>query len=237
MNTPVVKNFSKLLLSDKHMQIKLLGDSITHGEGGTGFCQNGEKITQKYARNPHGHCWANRFKEFLETQFDCTVVNNACTGTNLEFILDNFEMLTDAQDDITLCAIGTNNRHQYFKDGPRRSRKEQMERVYASILALNKKFEESGKSFCFISNIPASVANEQDGETYWRILHMNDIHNLYVKASIECGFPLIQLYPQFLKYCDLKNINPESLLADGVHPNDTGHDIIYKLMLNEIGLA
>ena len=37
-------------------KIKLLGDSITHGVGGTGYCTNGEVIVDNYARNPNGYC-------------------------------------------------------------------------------------------------------------------------------------------------------------------------------------
>ena len=54
MNTEAARIFSSLILSEKTVRIKLLGDSITHGVGGTGFAQDGEPITQGYARNPEG---------------------------------------------------------------------------------------------------------------------------------------------------------------------------------------
>ena len=44
--------FKNALSPDKHSRIKLLGDSITHGVGGTGFNQNGYAFIDKYARNP-----------------------------------------------------------------------------------------------------------------------------------------------------------------------------------------
>ena len=63
MNTKAASVFSKIILSDKKINIKLLGDSITHGVGGTGFVQNGEPIVAGFARNPDGYCWAKQFKE------------------------------------------------------------------------------------------------------------------------------------------------------------------------------
>ena len=66
---------------------------------------------------------------------------------------------------------------------------------------------------------------------------MSDVHNIYLKASCVCGFPLISMYKLFIEYCEAKNIAFETLLADGLHPNDKGHEVIYNLILNEIGIA
>ena len=105
MNREAAKIFSKVILSDRTIHIKLLGDSITHGVGGTGFEQTGEPIVPGWSRNPDGYCWAKQFKEYMEAQFNCTVTNNACTGTKIEFILANFDTLVDAEDDIIICTI------------------------------------------------------------------------------------------------------------------------------------
>jgi len=237
MNREITQILSKLILPDHTIRVKLLGDSITHGVGGTGFQQNGEPITQGFARNPDGICWAKLFKEYMEDRYDCQVINNACTGTNIEFIIRNFDELVDAEDDIILCTIGTNNRHQYFNTGEKRSRREQMELVYRDILTLHEKMQAAGKDVIFIANIPASAANERDGADYWRILHMDDIHDLYSKASAVCGFPMISMYNAFSAYCEDRNIPLDSLLADGLHPNDEGYRVMFRLLLRELGLV
>ena len=110
--------------SIKPMHIKLLGDSITHGVGGTGFAQNGDPIVDGFYRNPDGHCWANLFKAYMAEHYGCIVTNNACTGTNIEFILEHFDKLVDKQDDLIICMIGTNNRHQHFHDSPKHTPEE-----------------------------------------------------------------------------------------------------------------
>ncbi len=81
------------------------------------------------------------------------------------------------------------------------------------------------------------VADEKDGADYWRIIHMNDINDLYMKAPVECGFPFINMYQLFLEYCDLKDVTVNSLLADGPHPNDKGYEVMFKLLLKELGLG
>ena len=48
----------------------------------------------------------------MEKNYNAKVVNNGCTGTTIEFIIEHFEVLVDDDDDLILCTIGTNNRHQ-----------------------------------------------------------------------------------------------------------------------------
>lgn len=237
MNTEVSKIFSKVKYSNKRVRIKLLGDSITHGVGGTGFVQNGDKIVEGFSRSPDGYCWANELKKYMEKNFNCEVINNGCTGTKIEFILEHFDVLVDEDDDIILCTIGTNNRNQYFRNGPKCSKEEYMSRFYENIIKLRNRFEGLGKEYVFMANIPASAENEKDGSDFWRVFHMSDVSKLYQKAADECGFPLINLYEKFCQYCDANNLSIDSLLADGLHPNDTGYEIMFRLIMDEIGFG
>jgi lysophospholipase L1-like esterase len=235
MNRDAAKIFSSLILPEKTVRIKLLGDSITHGVGGTGFAQSGQPITQGFSRNPDGFCWAKLLKDYLESHFDCQVVNNGCTGTTINFILDNFDALVDPEDDIILCTIGTNNRHQFFYQGPKWDRSAHMEGFYQKILALHDKFIQAGKTVIFMANIPASAQNEEDcapdtENGYWRIMHMNDIDELYKKAWCDLQFPFISLYDLFNAYCAAHDRTVDSLLIDGLHPNDEGYDVMFTLL-------
>ena len=234
MNSEIKEIFKNIIFSNKKVRIKLLGDSITHGAGGSGFKQDGEHIIGEYFRNKAGYCWANLFKKHMETQYNCIVENNACTGTKIEFIIDNFKNLVSEDDDIVFCAIGTNNRHQYFCDGEKRNKDEYMSEFYDNIVTLNSIFKKSNKPVVFIANIPASKKNEQDGNDYWRIFHMSDVSTLYKKSSEACEFNLINLYEAFNKYCINHGITVDSLLADGLHPNDKGHALIFDLLMQEI---
>ena len=90
-----MSNVTEIFLSaaKSGARIKLLGDSITHGVGGAGFMQDGEHIVAEFSRNKNGFCWAKLFREYLLEKYGCEVVNNACTGTNIQFVIENFETL------------------------------------------------------------------------------------------------------------------------------------------------
>ena len=237
MNTEAARIFSKVVLAKDTVKIKLLGDSITHGVGGSGFCQDGEAFIEGFARNTSGYCWANSFKRRMEERYNCKVVNNACTGTTIEFIIKNFDILVDADDDIILCTIGTNNRHQFFKYAPKHTKEEHLRAFYENVIKLSGMFKDAKKDVVFMANIPASSRNEEDGADYWRIFHMNDVSDVYLKASFEEGFPFISLYNAFIGYCEDKGVTVDSLLSDGLHPNDKGYDVMLSLIERELGLA
>ena len=236
MNTAVAKIMNRLIGADKTVHVKLLGDSITHGVGGTGFAQNGEPIVAGFSRNPDGFCWAKLFKEHLEGDFGCRVINNGCSGTDIQFIIEHFDALVDESDDLIVCTIGTNNRHQYKNTGERRDTEEFAEEFYNNILRLHEMLVGKGKKVIFMANIPASAANERDGNDYWRILHMNDINELYKRASCESGFAFVSIYDRFSSYIEENGIELGSLLKDGLHPNDEGYKLMYKIISEALGV-
>ena len=225
------------VLETKGARIKLLGDSITHGVGGTGFKQNGVRIVEGFARNPDGYCWSNRFKKYLEDNFNCSVVINACTGTKIEFVIANFNTLVEEDDDLIICMIGTNNRHIYHKNGYKLSREELGTEFYNNVFRLNELLSAAGKEYILLANIPASQENESDGADFWRILHMEDINAIYKKAQEKLSFPFISLYDRFSSYLNDNGLSIDDLLCDGLHPNDKGHDVIFSLLLEELGLT
>ena len=225
-----------LLQNDRCIQIKLLGDSITHGVGGSGFDQNGERTVEGFARNPNGHCWANTFKAHVESHFRASVTNNACTGTDIQFILKNFDFLVDDGDDLVICNIGTNNRHKFFYNGDKETPEEYGTKFYQYVLELYDRFRAKNIPVIFIANIPCAASAELDGADWWRILHMDDINAIYKHASSVCGFPLISFYDLFNAYCEQNGKTVDSLLCDGLHPNDEGYDVMADLILDALQL-
>ncbi|MBQ9115928.1 MAG: SGNH/GDSL hydrolase family protein [Clostridia bacterium] len=236
MNFHSTSVLKEIISHKENARVKLLGDSITHGVGGSGFAQNGEPIVTGFARSPHSYCWANLLRDHLKEKYGCEVINNACTGRDIEFIIANFDKLVDAADDIVICTIGTNNRHQYFRTGERIERDVYLNAFRANIVKLYGMFKEAGKQVIFMANIPASEQNERDGEDYWRIFHMNDVNDAYKSASTECGFSLISLYELFVGYCRENGIHLDCLRRDGLHPNDEGYKVMFELLLRAFDL-
>ena len=57
-------------------KIKLIGDSILAGTGGTGFNPNEELIPGTiYRANESGHCWGNSLKQYFIDKYNCTGKN------------------------------------------------------------------------------------------------------------------------------------------------------------------
>ena len=242
MNTQAAKLFSRIILSDKPARIKLLGDSITHGRSGTGFDEDGENFVTNFRRNNYGYCWARLMAEHLGKQYGCQVINNGCCGVNTSFLVEHFDTLVEADDDIVICTIGTNDRAQYKKDGPRPTREGHLAKVYRDMQQLADKFQAAGKPVIFVANIPAILETPEgvfrrDGIPFWRPLHMHDIHDLWVKLCCERDLPLVDLYTAMTNFCDVRNIPLNDLLDDGLHPNDRGYEVIFRLLMEELGIA
>ena len=228
--------------SEKTVNIKLLGDSITHGVGGTGFSESGDFImfdeihNHNWHRNPDGYCWAKLFKDYMEENFNCIVTNNGCSGIDIGCVIKHFDTLVDENDDIIICTIGTNNRHWFSGWGDKPTKEDFTKSVYDEVIKLNELLKNTGKHYIFVANIPASPDREKDGENYWHIMDMKDLNDLYFKAQSECGFSFMSLYNLFSDYCKNNDITGDSLLADGLHPNDAGYKVMFKLIMKEMGV-
>lgn len=190
---------------------------------------DGECFVKNFARNTNGYCWANLLQKYLQENYGTRVINNGCSGTRIQFIIEHFQTLVDETDDLIICTIGTNNRHQ-MHTGERKTREEWGAIFYENLLLLHKKFQQSGKRVIFVANIPASTTNEQDGTDYWRILHMDDINAMYKAAQAKTGFLLISLYDLMTEYVNDKKQAIDEYLADGLHPNDMGYQVMFALL-------
>ena len=224
------------VLKKKNPKIKLLGDSITHGVGGSGWAQNGELIVPGWSMSPDSFCWANTFRDHMKEKYGATVVNKACTGTRVEFIIEHFDTLVDRDDDLIVCMIGTNNRHQNMSSGEKKSRETMLYNFYENVKRLYAMLKETEIPVIFMANIPASKKNEQDGADYWRILHMNDINDTYKKFAREERATVFSLYDAFSAYCEENGIDYETLLCDGLHPNDEGYRVMFALISEAFGV-
>ena len=229
-------NIKEIIKNKDNFKIKLIGDSITHGVGGSGWEQNGDQIVQGWNRSPKSYCWANLFRDYMRDKYRVAVINNGCTGTNIEFVIDNFSNLVDDSDDIIICTIGTNNRHKHFWEGPKPEKEIHFNNFYQNAKKLYSLFLEANKPVIFVANIPTSAADEKDGNDYWRIIQMADINIAYKNLANEYGASVISLHDLIIEYCNNRAIAIDLLLSDGLHPNDEGYKVMFDLLVEALGL-
>lgn len=227
--------FKEAIGKKKNITVKLLGDSITHGVGGTGWAMVGEPIVEDFKRSPDSFCWAKLFSDLMKEKYAATVVNNGCSGTTVQFIIEHFDALVSDADDLVICTIGTNNRHRYKELGDAPSREEWGKVFYDAVLTLDGMFKAKGIPVIFVANLPAAQKNEKDGETFYRILHMDDINAIYKHAAEKAGFALISMYDLVSAYLMQKGILVDDLLVDGLHPSDEGYKVMFSLLCEALG--
>lgn len=220
------KNIADLLVeANQSIKIKLIGDSITHGVGGTGFAQDGVEIIKgkHWHVNTAGYCWANLLKKDLESRFNCTVTNFGCSGAASSDLVSGITELIKDDDDVVICQIGTNNRG----DGS-----VQRFDYLASDLQIIYDYCAT-RNIKFIPMIapPASQENESI-----KSQHMEDVAHVITAFAQKHNLEYINNFRNLSEYCELKDIAIDTLLMDGLHPSDKGYELMYRHITRELGL-
>lgn len=255
-NTPidVIGKYLTLNAPNYNYRICLVGDSITQGMGSSGFQQydavidgksynvrgngpNNPNATSDYKIGEYlwtsggrrwyealdGNGWAHLFKNYMNEKFNIIVRNFGMSGINsgdLKYFINNF-MDTYYNFDCIVLMIGTNNR----ENGS-------LESFYTDMNDTIKTIKNYGKDLIIMACIPASIENEKT----FRI-HMEDVHNALRNISCENKIPFISVYNLFIDYCSKKGIKIDTLLSDGLHPNNEGYKVMFQLISNAMGIA
>lgn len=205
------------------VNVKLIGDSITAGYGGTGYNLDGETIYGSYKVNTSGTCWANSLKTYLQTNFNCVVQNYGIGGLLSSDIVSHLSELVKATDDIVICMIGNNNRK--IADG--------YNILVNDIITIYNYVKNLGKEIIFISSNPCTIAEDN-----LRLFGMDKVDNGIMKATSNLGIEYISIYKLFVEYVEDKGLKfNDLLLSDGDHPNDKGYEVMHYLILKELGFA
>ena len=218
----------KLVNKTKTYKIRLIGDSITAGVGGSGYnatsSGGGQQIIGNVYQNIAGHCWANSLKDYLETKFSSvTVLNWGYSGATAQFIYQNINKFVFQDDNLIICMIGTNNRTSG-----------DLNRLYINLENIVNYICNLQIPLVLMSSIPASLSNESDS-IY--TMHMEDINMIITAIAKNKQIPLISVYNLMKEYLKYTNTSLDSILVDGLHPNDTGYDIMNQLISNALGFT
>lgn len=218
------KAMSQFVLSDKTLKIKLLGDSITEGYGGTGFVQSSKIGVET---NTSGVCWANMLREYMTAKFGCTFVNLGSSGMNSQTMYNNIFVtpnLIDGSEDVVLLMIGTNDRKTNTKAT-----------FYSNLKAIIEKIQANGTKVVIMSSIPSSAKEEAITTNAY---HMDDVDDIIMKVATDLNVEYISLYKLFDKHLRYSGAKlTDYLNSDGLHPNDEGYKVMYTLILSALGFA
>lgn len=222
--------------NEEPFKIVLGGDSITHGVGGSGFAQDGETIINNFKRNTNGYCWAKLFKEYIENNYNATVTNNACTGTNSSFWNNNKATLIPSDTDLFILTIGTNDRNTSISNPA--TKETILTRYEDNLKSIVNYCNNLNINIILVSPIPASEANENlESSSTIRLTKMFEMQGIVQKVAESFNMEYINLYNLLYYYYWIKDLNFEDYFADGLHPNDSMYKTMFYLYLYGLGLA
>lgn len=218
------KTMSKFILADKTLKIKLLGDSLTEGYGGTGFEQSSVIGTET---NLTGVCWANMLRSYMTSKFDCSFINLGSTSMNSQKMYNNIflsPVLIDGTEDVVILMIGTNDRKTNTQQD-----------FYNNLKAIVEKIKLNGTAVVLMSSIPSTLAEENLSTNAY---HMCDVDNIIMKLASDMNVAYISLYKKMYEYLDMTGGELSTYLnTDGLHPNDEGYKLMFKFILSGLGFG
>jgi lysophospholipase L1-like esterase len=242
--------------SSKTIKIALLGDSITQGQGSTGFVrydyggynvrgngpdypdagadyQVGDLLGTDDASNPKrkwyvaidGNGWGQKLKAYFESKFNCEVSNLGMAGIDSSYLKNHAipDNVIGEDYDICILMIGANDRFSTT-----------LATYYSNFKSACQSLLADGKQVVLIAETPVSVANDADPI---RNFHMEGVERVTMKVASEFNLQFINLYNEIMDYCLYTGVTIDSLLADGLHPNDTGYEVMFNIITKHLGLS
>lgn len=226
---------SQIHNADRKIKIVVGGDSITHGNGGTGFSQSGEEILtangRTWYRNPNGYCWSNLFKAYIERNYNAEVTVNACTGTNSQTWNLNRTTLIPEDTDIFILMIGTNNRASTVYG----NREAVLSAYRYDLENIVSWCHSKGIHVILMSPIPATKGNDTNTSEY--LCTTAQLNGVVQRVASDFRMEYVNMYNAIHYYMKDKNLTYETYMADALHPNDAGYKIIYYEVLKALNLA
>lgn len=223
-------NLSLTKLAEQKNVIYLIGDSIVEGFGGSNY--NGGSVTnhsdeeipnsvKTWYRNTDGTCWANSLKKYVEFNYpNTTVINNGIGGFTVPQLYSNFDTLVGDDATAVIVGIGINNRNTTDKKTV----------ITDGIVNIIWKALRRGLKCVILTPTLIKVGDSVDKNNDATV-------NAYVRNAIALGNAhFIDVHSELLAYMNLNNISLNSIMSNDLHPNDRGYELIYNIILKNLGL-
>lgn len=204
------------------LNIVLIGDSIVEGYGSSDYNSSGVAIPNQVKdanRNVGTLCWANTFAAYMMEQYDnCTVVNNGIGGFTCQQIFENLDTLVPNGTNVVILSVGTNDRNKSDKSYSITGyiRKILMYLIERSIQPI------------LLTNTPLMNVSAPN--------NAGTVKSAIVKAGDDCDVVCCDVFGQFNNYLWEHDLSLSDVMADDLHPNDLGYNIIYHIVRKELGV-
>lgn len=140
------------------------------------------------------------------------------------------ENLYSTDDDFVLLQFGTNDRHVSMTEAW----------TTASLVDIATYIRDTcGAVPILMASCPSNVRFESDDmpeEGVTRYYHMWDVKLAVQKAADIVDAQFVDNYDAFWRYCDQHEVDIDTILADGLHPNDLGYKVMYENIMRALEL-
>lgn len=249
-NESVATGIPYIAHSSTTVHIKLIGDSITQGSGSTGYIEfvadgltyrgnapNYPEAGADYQVGKYlgslgvirwyealdGSGWGQLLKAYFEDKFNCTVKNYGTGGATTQNIINIWDNLIDADDDIVIIMCGTNDRRSLSLDT-----------FYNNLQTIVSRLLFEGKKVIVMSSPPILPTVDVDSQYF----HLEDACNNSSAIAYNNGCTFIDNFGYINEYCELKGVLLSTLLnSDGIHPNDSGYRVLFNNIVEQLRLG
>ena len=252
---PPVSALYTLPSATSEQTVMLIGDSITQGQGSTGYITytmvdsdttytirgNGPDYPEAGSGYQTGELlWTSGTTKWYEAinghgwgQLIKAYYENKFNCSVLNYGMSGINT-TNLLSFINDLVIGSNADTVIVMIGANDRSTNSLSTYYSNLKSACNSIITSGKNLILMSEPPVSVANDSE---VGRNFHMEDVSNVTMKVASELGVQFIPVYEDFLDYCDMTETTIDSLLTDGQHPNDNGYELLFKIITKHLGLS
>ena len=210
-------------------KISLIGDSITAGVGSSDYNEDGETIADNWRVNTGKMCYANKLKDYLTSNYGCTVTNLGMKGIASYQILYYWEQLMAHEADLVICMIGTNDRttSSDLSNTP--------DLLYKNIETIYNRCKERDILVLFVVAPVALKSNENQSPINFNMNKVEEYETLFMR---NYKLPVLSFYEKTSEMFSVLGVTDYSdYYADGLHPNDKLYNLMFIWMCNMLGIG
>jgi lysophospholipase L1-like esterase len=219
--------FLKLLENGQVTKIKLIGDSITEGEGSTGHTVPSENpiifddtVGTVFREGDYTcRCWANLFREYIQANFPTIqFINAGIGGKSSKWANANKQYWVTETEDVVFVMLGTNDRWDCVSMAE-----------FKTQLGAFLEYVDARSNLMIVMTANPVITEEHP-------FGMKEVDRVITELCVEKNYIHISQYRELLELANTKQISFSSLFqTTGSHPIDTGYKMMWQTIQQSLG--